>query len=71
VHFMLLWASLSVGVAVALIYLALILMRYLRKRKEREELERCEDSTQMINRLKEAFSEGLVDLTTGEGSQFG
>lgn len=66
-----LWASLSVGVAIALIYLALLLMRYLRKRKEREELERCEDSKQMINRLKEAFSEGLVDLATDNSSQFG
>jgi hypothetical protein len=65
-----LWASLSAGVVVALSCLVLQLKRYIRARKEREELERCEDSKQMISRLKEAFSEGLVNLTTGQSSQF-
>ena len=69
-HFMLLLASLSVGVAVALFCLVLILKRYLRARKEREELERCEDSKKMIGRLRESFSEEFVNLTTGQSNQF-
>jgi len=68
---LLLLASLSVLTGVALTYLGVRLKRHVAERRQREELERCEDSQRTIERLREAFTgEALAHLVGDQTTQF-